>query len=139
MSCAPHIPLPTVAGLAASLLLAAPAGAEGARLVIDCTRVTRCSADGRCLPAEGRQRIVLMPQGTDAAGAGSYAIALDDAPPASATSPGFTGPFVWDDAGGARRTFVLTGAADALLVRQPKPGVPASGSEIDLMTCESPS
>ncbi|MWD29709.1 hypothetical protein E0K89_019705 [Aquicoccus sp. SCR17] len=126
--------LPAVALAAAG----APAMAEGARLSLDCDFVTACSEDGTCGEGRGPVRFELAPKETDAAGAGSYAVTVDEGETMAAEGLSRTGPFLWQPSDGTRMVLTLTSGTTALWVRQvTETGTDAPPSaEIDLMTCE---
>ncbi|HBT02433.1 MAG TPA: hypothetical protein DEB47_21835 [Citreicella sp.] len=119
------------AGLLA-LLLPAMAAAEGARLELSCTRLSRCDGAGACAAAEGAVAFTLAPLGVDAQGAGGYAIGHDGAAQGEGQGVSFAGPFLWTLPGGARHTLVLSSETTALYLRQAAGG---AAPEIDFLNC----
>ncbi len=128
----------TRAALGGALSLAAlPAQAEGARLSLECTRVTACTEAGTCAKAEGPVRFVLAPVDTDATGAGTYEVTVDGGAAMAAQAMSFAGPFLWAPALGRRETLTFTSETSALWLRQTiESGTGAAPSaDIDFLTC----
>ncbi|MGZ9809777.1 hypothetical protein ACXN5S_04875 [Pseudoroseicyclus sp. H15] len=95
------------------LLLAAPtAQAEGARQVFDCTITQRCGASGACAPGHDRVTFTLLPEETEADGAGIYRIEWgDEIAEMQATTA--LGPFTWAE-GDERHTLLISNEANML-------------------------
>ena len=120
------------------LLFAGTAQAEGARMQMDCTYATACSANGDCVTGIGPIAFSISPKEIDAEGRGTYEVSAGNAEPEIAQGLSQTGPFLWMPSSGQRMVLTLTGDTTALWVRQILPGgtETAPSTEIDLMTCE---
>ncbi|PYE86123.1 hypothetical protein [Pseudoroseicyclus aestuarii] len=117
------------AALILTSLAASPALAEGARLTLTCSTATVCTGPSACRPGGGPIEIVLAPQDTDAAGAGTYT-ARTAAGEAEAQAAGHLGPFAWQE-DAARVSLVLASEAQAVLVRSD-----GGAAQTSLLTCD---
>ncbi|NDV00775.1 hypothetical protein [Pseudoroseicyclus tamaricis] len=98
--------------LFALLLLAAPAHAEGARQVFDCTITQRCGDTGACAPGSDDVTFTLLPEETEADGGGMYRIEWAGEIAEMWADSSF-GPFLWAD-GDDRHTLLISSETSLL-------------------------
>lgn len=99
------------------ILLPFPALAEGARMMLDCSVVTRCVADADCAPVSEDIYMEISPRETAEDGSGTYVVSWRHVT-SIARGESRTGPFFWTQGEGRPHSLTLTSETTAVMIQQ---------------------